>query len=49
MSMEITWLDFQLSTNKQNGRHLRGCMHYSFSRENEAMAAIFIFNYKIPC
>ena len=22
MSMEITWLDFQLSTDNQNGRHL---------------------------
>ena len=22
MSMEMTWLEFQLSTNNQNGRHL---------------------------
>ena len=22
MSMELTWLDFQLSTDNQNGRHL---------------------------
>ena len=22
MSMEITWLDFQLSTDNQNGRHM---------------------------
>ena len=22
MSMEVTWLDFQLSTKNQNGRHL---------------------------
>ena len=22
MSMEMTWLDFQLSTDNQNGRHL---------------------------
>ena len=30
MSMEITWLDFQLSTDNQNGRHLAIKIFYTF-------------------
>ena len=29
MSMEITWLDFQLSTDNQNGRHLATTFFFS--------------------
>ena len=30
MSMEITWLDFQLSTDNQNGRHLATKFFFDF-------------------
>ena len=42
MSMEITWLDFQLSTDNQNGRHLATNFFSSFFLRIPSKPGIYI-------
>ena len=45
MSMEITWLDFQLSTDNQNGRHLATNFFLFFFRIPSKPGSLYIYRF----